>query len=126
MSTPIKFCLQCRDFRGRLVVFTQSNYDKHKRKHPELEDPAYFPKRVKNALQNPTYTVPGYKNDSLCYYVEEFSVNGIVKYTKVVVADSPQTINNQKVFFVKTTHKETRIRERNYPNLIVIDHRSSL
>lgn len=113
----IDVILRCKDYDGNVVVFEKTNYDKHKRKHPELEDKNYFPTRVVNALKNPTQTIKGYKNNSLCYYFEEYAINGIVKYTKVVVRNELKEINGERVYCIKTTHKADHIQESKYSEL---------
>src|SRR5437016_2223255 len=109
--------LKCKDVDGKIVIFHQSNYDKHKRKHPELEDNNFFPGRVKNALRSPTFTVPGFGNESTCFYFEEFAISGIIKYTKVVVMNQKFTVNNERVRHIMTAHKTDRIQETKYPEL---------
>jgi len=114
--------LRCIDYRGRIVVFEKVNYDKHKRKHPELEDNIYFPDRVINALQHPTYTIPGYKNNATCYYFEEYAINGIIKYTKVVVHEQSRLVNDEEVVCIKTTHKADHIQEIKYEDCELTNH----
>lgn len=113
----VEIVLKCTDVKGNVVVFEKSNYDKHKRKHPELEQDAFFPDRVRNALAKPTLTVPGYKNNAMCYYFEEYTINGIIKYTKVVIHNVPRKINGESVYCIKTSHKADHIQESKYSEL---------
>jgi len=109
--------LKCRDCEGKLVIFHRHNYDIHKKKHPELEDTAFFPDRVRNALKYPTFTIPGNGNSVTCYYVEEFSINGIIKYTKVVLMNKPYIMANEKIHHIMTAHKVGHVQEEKYPGL---------
>lgn len=109
--------LRTKDNKNRVVIFHQKNYDKHKRYHPELEDDTFFPQKVKNALKNPNFTVPGYRNDTTCYYFEEFALNGIIKYTKVVVMNKAYTVNGERAHAIMTAHKTDRVQEARYPEL---------
>ena len=112
----IAIVLRCSDDENRIIIFEASNYNKHKRRHPELEQDSFFPDRVKNALRKPDKKMSGYKNNTRCYYVEEYAINGIIKYTKVVVHDSPRKINGEIVYCIKTAHKTDHIQELKYLN----------
>ena len=112
----VAIVLRCNDDEDRIIIFEASNFNKHKRRHPELEQESFFPGRIKNALRKPDKKMNGFKNNTKCYYVEEYSVNGIIKYTKVVVHDLPRKINDETVYCIKTAHKTDHIQELRYLN----------
>ena len=109
-----KYVLQCRDKFGSLVVFERSNYEKHKNKHRELDNPSFCPKRIIQALQEPTFTIKSKIEHTLCYYYEEYSNNGIMIYTKVIVFEKFRFRPSPEICFVKTAFRIDHIQELKY------------
>lgn len=116
--TDVSIALQCKDYKGRNIVFIQGNYDKHTWKHPELEERSFFPRQVINALRSPTLTVGGHRNNTRCYYFKLFAKDDIVLFAKVVVATNPSNINGEEVYCIKTAHKIDHIQETIYGNKV--------
>ncbi|MDB5164770.1 MAG: hypothetical protein JWL89_396 [Candidatus Saccharibacteria bacterium] len=116
MPETVAIALRCQNFQKRIVVFRKDSYDEHCLRHPELEDPTFFPPKVLQALKTPTFWVKAYKNDSICYYLELFAINGIMKYVKVVVSNKSQTINGERVYRIKTSFKTDHVQEQKYGN----------
>jgi hypothetical protein len=113
MST-VPVALRCADYQKHVVVFRQDSFDTHKLKHPELEQPGFFPEPVKKALRKPTFCIAGHKNNATCYYLELFAKNGIMRYVKVVVSNRPENINSEQVYRIKTAFKTDHIQEKKY------------
>ena len=99
------YILKCVDLFGATVVFEKLNYEKHKNKHRELEEPSFCPKRISTALQKPTFTITSKLDDTICYYYEEYSKNDIMMYTKVVVC---------KKRYIKTAFRIDHVQEIKY------------
>lgn len=109
-----KYILKCKDLFGSEVVFEKQNYEKHEKKHAELRDSSFCPERIVKALQKPTFTIKSKNPDSLCYYYEEYSHNGIMKYTKVVVYEKHRDRKNSPQCVVKTAFRIDHIQETKY------------
>ena len=108
------YVLQCRDRFGSLVVFERSNYEKHRKKHRELENLSFCPKRIVTALQQPTFTIRSRLDDTLCYYFQEYSNNGIMMYTKVIVYEKFRFRGESPRCYVKTAFRIDHIQETKY------------
>src|SRR5262245_37518078 len=80
--------LEVTDYFGTIVKFGKNNYDKHKQKHPELRQKQFCPGQIAMALENPTFTIPGNQDGTLCYYLELFRYRDIIKYIKVIVRET--------------------------------------
>lgn len=86
MIPKVEDCiLQSEDYTKKLVVFEIKNYNKHRHRHRELEMHSFCPLRIIRAIKEPTFTIKSKQKKSFCYYLEEFSLNGVMRYTKVVV-----------------------------------------
>ena len=114
MSTSGKYVLSCKDCFGSLLVFERQNFEKHRSKHPELNHPKFCPDRLIKALQEPTFTIKGLVPHTLCYYYEEFAINGILKYTKVIVHEEFRNRKKSPVCYVKTAFRIDNVKEDNY------------
>lgn len=106
--------LQCTDIFGSQVVFEKNNFEKHKAKHRELEDSSFCPRRILKALQKPTLTIKSKIDGYLCYYYQEYSNNGIMMYTKVVVDERFRLRKKLPVCFVKTAFRIDHVQELKY------------
>jgi len=109
-----KYILQCKDKFGSLVVFEKINFEKHKLKHRELEDSTFCPKRIVTALQEPTFTIQSKLEHTVCYYYEEYSNNGIMIYTKVVVYEEHRFNRQSPQCFIKTAFRIDHVQETKY------------
>ena len=108
------YILKCMDKFGSLVVFEHSNYERHKNKHRELENPNFCPKRIESALKEPTLTIQSKIGHTLCYYYQEYSNNGIMMYTKVIVNEKFRFRKKLPMCFVKTAFRIDHIQEIKY------------
>lgn len=106
--------LKCTDIFGSQVIFEKENYERHKTKHRELEDSSFCPKRILKALQKPTLTIKSKIDGNLCYYYQEYSNNGIMMYTKVVVDERFRLRKKLPVCFVKTAFRIDHVQELKY------------
>lgn len=96
------------------MVFSRRNFEKHKKKHPELRIGSFCPKRIIKTLQNPTFTIKSIVPHALCYYYEEYSSNGIMRYTKVIVHEEQRAKKESAICFVKTAFRIDHIQEIKY------------
>jgi hypothetical protein len=95
-------------------VFEKNNYEKHKQKHAVLRQPDFCPTRIIKTLQEPTFTIKGNTKNSRCYYLEEYSKNGIMIFTKVVVHEKDRTHSTSPICKVKTAFRTSVIKETIY------------
>ena len=82
-----QYCLQTKNYEGKTVVFEENVRLLKAKKHSELRVPSFINGRVQKTIKAPefVYDVFGYEGLRAAYYMEEFIVNGISRYTKVVV-----------------------------------------
>lgn len=97
---------------GKPYIFYKKNYRIHITKHAELSQEGFMD-RIKDAIINPTCIYPSYgpngrAHKSFCFYKEEYTLNGITRYTKVVVW------REKKEYIIKTAFRPDEIRERKY------------
>lgn len=96
---------------GKPYYFYKDNYLNHLKKHSELGQSGFM-NRIKDAIINPTCIYPSYepgkKITSYCFYKEEFTLNGVTRYTKVVVW------KNKEEYIIKTAFRPDNIRESKY------------
>lgn len=112
MTSP--HILICRDIFGSKIIFTKKNFEKHRFKHRELENPKFCPKRIAKTLITPTLTIKSKLPHALCYYYEEYSNNDIMMYTKVIVDESNRHDKNYPRCYVKTAFRIDHIQELKY------------
>ncbi len=108
MINDDELILDFKDSDGKRYIFTKENYDKHKGIHPELLI-TNFLDRMKSAIINPLCIYPAYDNrQRFCYYYYEFEIEGIKRYTKVVVQKTKDK------YIIITGFRPTNIKEEKY------------
>ncbi len=109
--------LECEDRFGSKVFFGKKNYLKHQKKHVALRRQDSLSK-IAETLFNPTFTILSPQKYALCYYLERFSINGVIKYIKVVIDERHRNRKNDPHCTIKTVHyfdsKSGKIKEENY------------
>ncbi len=106
--------LECTDICGSIVRFHKKNYDKHKKKHRVLEQQHFCPGQIMKALKQPTLTIKGNLDGTVCYYLEEFSIGGIIRYTKVVVLEKFRNARVNPHCVIMTAFQIDHIQETKY------------
>jgi len=114
IKTPKISVLKCTDIFGTTVEFTKNNYDKHRLKHRELENPSFCPARIEKALKTPTLTIKSQIPHALCYYYEEYRNNDIMMYTKVIVDERHRYRKRNPICHIKTAFRIDHIQELKY------------
>jgi len=109
-----KNILTVTDIFNSPVVFTKSNFNKHRKKHRELENQNFCPTRIEKTLQQPPLTVKSTIEHALCYYYEEYSSNGIMMYTKVIVDEKHRNRAKNPICYIKTAFRIDHIQELKY------------
>lgn len=106
--------LETTDMFGTLVRFHQTNYDKHKDKHPELRQKQFCPGQIKIALEKPHFTIQGNKDGIICHYLEIFRVRDIIKLVKVVVLETNRFSEKDPHCVIMTAFKTDHVQELKY------------
>lgn len=102
------------DCFGRRIVFSRINYDRHRKRHPELEIPDFCPRRIIEALKQPTFTIQGKIPLTQCFYLEEFKLNGVMRYTKVIVGDRTELFQDGACHVIYTAFRIDHVQEVKY------------
>jgi hypothetical protein len=97
------------------TVFESGNYHRHKLKHPELENPSFFPESVRLTIRNPGFIYRSHNDpNSLCLYREN-GISNLDFYTKVVIKTGQQIPETgEHIQYVKTAFSINAIRESKY------------
>lgn len=104
-----KYCINTTNHEGKKVVFLESL--RKKKTHVDLRlvnFKSYFKKRILEALKSPDIIYADYNKptDRWAYYKEEYVINGIIRYTKVVVTC------RRNPLYITTAYRPSRIKEK--------------
>lgn len=75
------------DFRvnGVNVIWTNSCYSAHYKKHPEIRNETYL-KMIIDTRMNPDFVYVSHNNpDVMCYYMKSFTLENVQHYFKVMI-----------------------------------------
>lgn len=110
----MKYCLEVLDYEGNKVIFTEEQRIKKSAKRPELRDDKFINGRLKQAINCPTFVYQDCDkpNNRKAFYLEEFRINGKIRYTKVIVDFK------QKPQFVITAYRPDYVKERGKTKLL--------
>lgn len=107
-------CLITKNHEGKKVIFTEKQRILHSSKHPELRDIEFINGRVKRAIESPDFIYQDLaepkKRQAL--YIREFNINGMTRYTKVVILITPNP------YIVITAFRPSYVKERGKTQLL--------
>ena len=86
-TSSLQVALSFNDSDGKRYVFSKKNFDKHKKKHPELLEAGYL-KIIQNVICDCAVEMiyKSYDNPKIfCYYSELATIGSSTWYNKVVV-----------------------------------------
>ena len=80
-------CLITTNHEGKKVIFTEKQRLLHSSKHPEVRDTKFINGRVKQAIESPQFIYQDLTDPKRrqAFYIKEFVINHIARYTKVVI-----------------------------------------
>jgi len=108
-------CLKTKRYNGgKRVIFTEKQRILKSEKHPELREPDFINRRIKNTIENPNFVYQDlakpFNREAL--YITEFKINNIFRYTKVILE------KREDYFFVITAFRPNYIKEKGKTKLI--------
>jgi hypothetical protein len=107
-----KHCIDCKDYEGIRIIFSEDQRKEKMLKHPELRGDAFIT-RIQNALEHPSFIYEDLAETKRCaYYVREYGINSKIVYTKVIVQKGTQS------GFVITAYRPDYVKERGKSRLI--------
>lgn len=103
-----------KNHEGKEVIFTEKQRLSHLLKHPELRDSKFIDGRVRRAIESPDFIYQDLAEpkERQALYIKEFCINGITRYTKVVIL----IIRNP--YIVKTAFRPDYVKERGKTQLL--------
>lgn len=107
-------CLKTKDYEGKDTIFTEEQRKEKAPRHPELLDSNFINGRVKKTIQNPDFVYEDLAQPSKrrAHYLEEYKINELFRYTKVVIDISVNPL------FVVTAFRPTSVKERGKTKLL--------
>lgn len=105
-------CLSCIDYAGRRVVFVERQRAFKAQKRPELLERGII-ERIRQTLESPVFVYGDIEHgDRLVYYRDEYAIDGIIRYMKVVVRAGPDLLR------VITAYRPDYVKERGKTRLL--------
>ena len=106
------YCLTVKDYEGRAVVFTEQQLALKAPRRPELREEGILD-RIKETVIRPGFVYTDFEHSGrLAYYLEEYRLNGRIRYMKVVLQPRSSDL------FVVTAYRPDYVKERGKTKLI--------
>ena len=107
-----KNCVDCKNYKGVRIIFTDVQRNEKSNKHPELRKDDFL-ERIVSAVQKPAFVYEDLdRKDYYAYYFREFKINSRTRYTKVIARKL------KYYHFIITAYRPDFVKERGKTKLL--------